>query len=380
MKRIVAGIVLCVGLSMLQACCGTETQDGSGKSVPVAFANWSTVTSMEIGTATLAATADGDYLYVTDSLNGLSVVNAADLGSITLLDKVVPAEQQIGPNYSAFDSFYNIRVSGNIACMAVNPACLGWCQGDRAELRFFDVADRAQPVKLATLDLSSNDLVLEGSYLYVSGINKSSGQAELTVVDLSVPNTPRIVGSVRLNGAGKLLKQGTTILVSLIDASLSSVSNFTNIQVVDVSNPALPVLAGTPSSWSPYNVTYSPLVAAGAYAYVSGAYATGLNILDIADPLHVAWLGSTAETDSIHSMVVSGSYLYTACGTQGVKVYDVTAPRSPRLVKTLPAATPALLVAVSNGTGYYVVDAETDAGGNRVGSQKLYVFSISQTE
>lgn len=374
MKRILAAVLLCIVMGMIQACGDSSSHSSTSKATP-RFANWSTVSSVEIGSATLAVSAAGDYLYVTDIQNGLSIINATDLDRLTLLDKVIASEQQFGSGYSGFDYLYTIRVSGNIACIAVNPACLGWCQGDGSEIRIYDITDRTKPNKLATLEISPADLLIEGRYLYVSGYSRTTGLAELTVVDLAVPGTPVVLGSVGINGAGKLVKQGTTILVSQIDLSFT---NDLNIQVIDVSNPAVPVLAGEPSSWMSFNLNYSPILVAGTAAYVTGPSNTGLRVLDIADPLHAVQLTSLGETDTITSLALSGAHLYTAAGAKGVRVYDITDMHSPLLVKTIATQTPALFVAVASNRGFYITDSELDASGNRVGPQKLHVFSVNQ--
>lgn len=377
MKRILAGILLCIVVSMIQACGDSSSHNSTSKATS-RFANWSTVSSVEIGSATLAASAAGDYLYVTDIDNGLSIVDARDLDHITLLDKVIVSELDFGSGYGGFDYPYGIRVSGNIACVAVNPACLGWCEAGpgSSEIRIYDITDRSKPNRLAVLEIGCDDMLFEGGYLYVSGNNRNKGLAELTVVDLSVPTKPVVISSVRINGAGKLAKRGTTILVSQVDMSFYS---DLNIQVIDVSNPTLPVLAGESSLWSSSNLNYSPIVVAGTTGYVTGAFDTGLYVLDITNPLHAVRINSFGQTDTINSVALYGSHLYVACGAKGVKIYDITTANSPVLVKTIMTQTPALFVAVDSGRGFYITDSAFDANGNRVAPQKLHVFSVNQS-
>ena len=68
----------------------------------------------------------------------------------------------------------------------------------------------------------------------------------------------------------------------------------------------------------------------GDLAYV--ATATGLTILDVADPANPTVRGSVLAPDECHGLAKKGSYIYLAAATGGMQVIDVSNPDAPHTV------------------------------------------------
>lgn len=364
---------------LLQACgaADPQVQGTQNSSDQIAkYSNWSTVKKIDIGSSTSAVTAVDKYIYITDGLNGLSIANVTSLTDILLFNKVIDPSVQYNPNYGYYDALYNIKISGSIACISVNAACPGMCQGDLTEIRLYDITDRSKPIKLAIIQLNPEDILVEGSYIYVTG-NKDLS-SELNIIDISNPSQPKILSTLSINGPGKLAKQGNKIYVSQVRQDFTNIDNYKNIQVVDVTNPSVPILEGNPSGWSSFNISYSPILVTGNTAYISSTFVGQVSILDMSNISEPVLIKTIHLTDSIYSMAMYGSYLYLACGNEGVKIYDIANPQDPVLVKIIATKTPAKYVAITGGRGVYVTDALIGQNGNLLEPQKLNIFYINQ--
>ena len=118
--------------------------------------------------------------------------------------------------------------------------------------------------------------------------------AGLTVIDISDPDAPEIVGSSDTPGqAQQVAVSGTYAFIADGSAGLLA---------VDISNPELPHPAGNLAlSGNALDVD-----ASGSHAYVTthGTGALGLVVVDISDPEHLAVAGSVAIPSEAYRLVV----------------------------------------------------------------------------
>lgn len=96
------------------------------------------------------------------------------------------------------------------------------------------------------------------------------------------------------------------------------------LHVVDVSNPAAPVIVATRDT--PGNA--NDVRVAGNYAYVADGSA-GLQIIDITNPRTPTIAGAVSVGGSALDVAVAGSVAYIAAGSAGVVVVNVATPAAP---------------------------------------------------
>jgi hypothetical protein len=133
------------------------------------------------------------------------------------------------------------------------------------------------------------------------------------------------------------------------------------LQIIDISNPATPILIGTIST-----VRTDDVYVSGKYAYLADNTA-GLEIIDISNPATPTLVGSF-DTISANGVYVSGKYAYVADSGPGVQVIDVSNPATPQLVGYIDT-TNAQDIYVS---GKYAYLADSNAG--------LRIFDINGME
>ncbi len=126
------------------------------------------------------------------------------------------------------------------------------------------------------------------------------------------------------------------------------------LQIIDISDPASPVLTG--SYDTPDNAR--DVAVSGDYAYVADG-SGGLQVVDISDPAAPARAGSLDTSDYIYSVTVSGNYAYLLAyaqdGGSGLRVVDISDPAAPSQVASLntPGAAQELVL---SGDHAYVAD------------------------
>lgn len=173
----------------------------------------------------------------------------------------------------------------------------------------------------------------EGDYLYIADSDR--GLAIYNVAGA----TPTLVRSVA----------GITVNDVLVRDNLAYLSLDNGVRILNVANPALPVLVGDFSTTTPvYEVELS-----GNLAFVAGG-PNGLTILDVSQPA-TPTLVTRISTIGAYEINTFNNWVYVADGSRGLRIVDATNPNTPLVAMTLLA-------------GYNVVDVE------RVGTN-LYVVT-----
>jgi uncharacterized secreted protein with C-terminal beta-propeller domain len=140
----------------------------------------------------------------------------------------------------------------------------------------------------------------------------------LQVVDISVPESPVIVGAVVTpGGAGDLVVAGNYAYVA---------DSISGLQVIDISMPGSPAIVGAVSTPD----VAKAVVVAGNYAYVADR-ASGLQVIDISVPESPAVVGAVDTPGSAEDVAVAGNYAYVTDGVSGLQVIDISVPESPTL-------------------------------------------------
>lgn len=210
---------------------------------------------------------------------------------------------------------------------------------------------------------SAKDVVMDtrAGLAYVA-----SGEFGLSVVDVSVPGEPQVLG------ASLPPFYGERVAVSGSLAVVTSNSNGMN--VVDVSNPYAPVTVGAMSG------IFRGAAVSGSLAYlmqtVPGNPATvDLVVVDLSVPSDPVIVGRTTIGYEANDIKIVGSLAYIAAGSNGLKIADLTSPTSPKMVGGVD--TPGTATRVSVGDGYaFVADTTSLVFINISGSQPSFVTSL----
>ena len=216
-----------------------------------------------------------------------------------------------------------VAVQGNYAYVAALTA-----------LTVIDVSSPAQPRVVGYCDTpgQAREVVVSDAYVYVA-----DGDAGLRVVDVSDPSQPREVGHWDTPGIARgIAASGVCVYIADADSGLC---------VVDVSDPHLPVQLGrcaTPG-WA------ERVAVAGGYAYVADGGA-GLAVISVSDPAHPVLAGVCATSYAL-DVDVSHDLAYVADG-DGVHVISVFQPANPGEIGYWQSLSNAQGVRVSAGHAY----------------------------
>jgi hypothetical protein len=165
-----------------------------------------------------------------------------------------------------------------------------------------------------------------------------------------------------------------------VDGNYAYVVNWTGntMEIVDVSNPALPHHSGQIPDGMGGAKLQGPVgvYVVGNYAYVASHVSNALEIVDVSDhanPQHVGFLGGMT---GISGVVVSGNYAYVS-NWQGnnMSVINIANKSNPVFVNSFPAAN-AYSISIST-SGNYVYLTNRGGASPPYGTDAISIFDIS---
>jgi hypothetical protein len=294
--------------------------------------------------------------------------NTAYLGCDNLLiildiaDKSNPKKLAAMPVTGAVAAVY---VTGNYAYVADS----SW--GEDGGLRIVDVSNPASHKQVgffrSILSQDENEtsygymnsVFVKGNLAYV-GTNDTSGfdmSGSLAVVDVSNPASPILKGiTSRIMAINDIYVSGNYAYCA--NRSFSKVWTVGGFGVIDITNPESPKEIW---KWSILCSSIKSVYLSGNYAYVTFFFGiqTGLMIFDTSDP-HSPHRGRIYETPgTAEDVFISGNYAYIADGIGGLRMVNISKPYGPYEVAFY--ETPGKAQAVHAAGGYvYVAD---DSGG-----------------
>ncbi|CAE7900246.1 YIPF1 [Symbiodinium necroappetens] len=233
------------------------------------------------------------------------------------------------------DRAKSVAIVGNYAYVAANAA-----------FSVVDVSDPATPRIIGSVQdrflNGSRSVAVVGQYAYVAAL---SGVA-LMVVDVSDPTLPTLAGATFIQHGKLAISRSSGAAAVAIDGDYAYVAAGVSIQVINISNRSKPQLVmledhgqgrfeqiGTVLS----NVLWgaSSVVIVGKYAYVAAIVSHSLTIVDVSDPIHPRIVGSVQNSTQLRaatSVAVAGSYAYiTAYWGSALTVVNISDPASPRI-------------------------------------------------
>jgi len=318
------------------------------------------------------------------ALSGISLKTCGTSGSSS--DSVGaggPGSQYLYNNVNGDCHPAAVAVSGNHAYV------LSPC-GDNCYTPFevVDLSNPASPTLVGGTELSwgSSGIAVQGTYAYTTGYDANPNF--MRAVNVSDPTNPTTAAAytdsattpqaIAVNG-----KYAYMVDYGGNNPNLGSSGN-PNLSVIDISNLAQGAWSA-PDNTSSASLTRvgqvatgagtSAIALAGSYAYVVNAVDDTLQVIDVSTPSNpqiagtTASLGSAGQSGTAYSGVaVEGSFAYVAnYNTNTLQVVDVSDPSHPKLVAEVAAGSHPDAIAVQNGYAYVV----------NYGSNTLQIFDLS---
>ena len=330
--------------------------------------------SLGLDTA-LKVAVQGDYAYVVsrddDALQIVDISNPQVLTGVGSLTHNGTTAFLDGP--------HSVYAQGNFAYVVSSPG---------NSFQIIDISNPSNPtprgfLQNGTLGALLNEpqgLYIQGNYAYVTGRIGNS----LQIIDISNPDAPIPVGSLTDGTGGAQLNQPIGIQVQGNYAYIASFVSDT-FQVFDVSDPTNPTALGFLSDASdPTGLTLNGAFAIfiqGNYAYVTGYFDNGLQVINISNPNQPVAVGNivdagTAALTSPFDLFVQGNYAYVASlGESALQVIDISSPATPTFGDTFRDNGDTLL---NQATSVYV--RGNNAYMTSLGEHGLQVISLGNNE
>ncbi|MBC8204469.1 MAG: T9SS type A sorting domain-containing protein, partial [FCB group bacterium] len=291
------------------------------------------------------------------SYDGLIVFNSVLYSvsspfGLTILDVTNPVNIFEISAYEVSGIIYDVEKTGDLAVLL----------NTYERLHFVDVSNPANPVEIGTYEIEDyvSEMCLEDDKIYLSNYNLG-----LLILDISDPNNPVEAGQVVYENYA-IINATVSSDYAYCYAQTLGFNNSNHLLVVDVSDPAFPVLtdsimladycqdiaisggyayiANSDSGLTiidvsdPYDISITTgyllpygdraecIEAEGGYAYIGTGYYDRLYIFNVTDPINPSIAGIYDADNNIYGITVSGNYVYIAHGSYGMTILDVSNP------------------------------------------------------
>lgn len=253
------------------------------------------------------------YLYAGSARAGLKILDVKD-----------PEAPAIVSSYETLAAVSNITRQGKLVYMTE------FAQG----LEIVDVSDATSPKFVGSYVIPNvQDLKVVGDHAYVTSMSS------FKVLDISEPTTPTLAGavatSIPANTHLSLYLNFQTATPTAEFAYLGSVQS--NLQILDVADPHAPQPIGSivfDGNIEGVHVAQtedtSPTLYLSVGARLSGGF-NGLQIYDLADPAHPAFISQFSVDPHGQAGVYSRGFVYESANEGGLKIIDVLDRSMPTL-------------------------------------------------
>jgi hypothetical protein len=259
-----------------------------------------------------------------------------------------------------------------------------------AGLKIFDVTDPTNPVAIGQFftSIQANSLALQGNQAYVMDVHTG-----FHVVDVSDPTVPASLGAYESpNGAAAIAVRSHYVYLALNAPPTSISISGPSLQIVDVADAAHPQLLGSVTLPGP-NLARLPqagdpsvavtALAAGGNLVLIGSYLSGsaaLGIVDVSNPAApvVAGRFNLPGSAQIASLDFDGRYAYLADANYGLRLLDLAIPSSPVQLGAFPEPSACSSISVQSNlcllTGAFgtdLLDVSQPANPVRLGNNSI---------
>jgi hypothetical protein len=288
--------------------------------------------------------ADGKVAYVADQSGGLQAIDVSNPAAPTLLRSWAPTSSA---NDVAIAGDYAYVADGVNGLKIVNLKTMATEGG---------LDTTANPFLMIGAQ-SSLGIAVFGDYAYLA-----DGAEGLKVVNIKDPTAPVLKGTYNTDGTAWGVFVGQTMDGNTLKTYAYVADGAKGLLIIDVTNPLSPTKVGTrDTTGTAYRVTV-----AGDYAYVADDTA-GIQIINIKNRAAPGTATTVSAGTAVWSMKVDGTMLYVAANTS-LRIYDVSTPTSPVLLRTATTAAGAGDIAVS-GNYAYVAD----------GASGLKIYKVNES-
>lgn len=222
----------------------------------------------------------GEFAYVAAGVAGLAVVDVSNPAAPVLVTT------QDTPGYA-----WDVAVEGDVLYLA---------DGDQGVL-LLDIVDPSNPISLATvaLDGVARGLALRGGVLYVAN------ESGLRILDVAVPTAPVVLGGLDLGGVSRAVDVREDYAVVANQSS--------RVTVVDISDPVEPGVVGSVHT-RPSSSRAADVQVRGSLAYVADGSSGlgGLKAIDFSRPETPYVLGSTSNDLGLKAIALDGEWVVAA--------------------------------------------------------------------
>ncbi len=211
---------------------------------------------------------------------------------------------------------------------------------DQVEITVTLTGIPTSPVQIASVNIGGEtySVAIQDDYAYVA-----AGQAGMKVVDIYPPESASVISSLEIDGSESthgIVLEGFHAYVSTtrFEGTISPHCLKGALAVIDVSDPNNPLIDDPANDIVNLPYPGRHLAFEGLTAYVAtgrfvGTHRRGslncVGVNDINDPEPTVI--ASVETYCSHDIAISHHYAFLADGEPGLKVYDVSDPRSPGL-------------------------------------------------
>ena len=190
------------------------------------------------------------------------------------------------------------------------------------------------PVALASLPIDGipRTLRTEGDLLLVAAAkNRDGAGGGLYVIDVSVPESPRLESHLPLLAADDVLVDGALVYVTAATTPCASTTSATcELLTVDVADPAAPRVIGS----TPINGEARGMARTANALYVVSS--SGLRAYDISIPAQPMLTGVFSIQSDSRRAVVAGDRLFVAGSLTDLRIFDLANPLAPSLAAQVP--------------------------------------------
>lgn len=198
-----------------------------------------------------------------------------------------------------------------------------------------NVANPAAPATVSTITLAGTptNIFVSGNYAYITNI---SDTAELQVVDISVPATPVLKASVDMvgtgNGQGVYVSGNFAYVVRASDAT----ANANELTVVNITTPITPTVVGGYND----NIAMNEIVVLGTNAYIATSVTTReMIVVNVSVPSAPSLTNSYDAPTALAALTIAGFGNTVLLGTgTTLDTINVTNPSVPALLGSFTAA------------------------------------------
>ena len=260
---------------------------------------------------------EGEYVFIADSWN-FHIIKISDYVK----------SKEVGKYTDSLSSFNSIENDGNLAYVSAGNG-----------LEIVNITEIQSPTYVGEyISGLSTALDVEGDLLYMSDV--STG---LLVLDVSDPSSPSYIGEYS-TFPNDIQVLGDTAFLAAATSGL---------QIVDVSDPSNPSLI---DSYIPSSGFVTGVCVYGDKAFIS-VNLVGLEVIDISNLNNPKKIGGYSTTYA-YSVAVEGTHAFLCCGTDGIKVINITSSYAPTLVDSFDTDGTASKVFISGERAYVADDNE----------------------